>query len=161
MNNLSDIIEKYIMEQMKNAEQDIVEIQRNILANQFNCVPSQINYVLSTRFNFEKGYVVESRRGGGGFVRIYRIPYNNKAYLLHNIYNMIGDDISQPKAASIISRLIEEKIITRREGEIMLAIIDREILKTKMNESDQLRARILKVIINTICKKEGEAEGAV
>ena len=72
MRNISDIIEEYLKQVLEKSEEEIVEIKRSEIANKFQCVPSQINYVINTRFTLERGYIVESKRGGGGFIRIIK-----------------------------------------------------------------------------------------
>ena len=86
MANLADLIEQFIKESFKEIQGGIVEIQRNEMANQFSCAPSQINYVLTTRFTVEKGYFVESRRGGGGYIRIKKLKISEDDFLKDMIH---------------------------------------------------------------------------
>ena len=117
MSTLSDIIEEFIKELMD--ENGVIDLQRNLLAQQFECSPSQINYVLTTRFNNDRGYIVESRRGGGGYIRIFKVEmskYNNLDKLL---FETIGDSITINKAIDLIEVFIEKGIISQREQNIM------------------------------------------
>ncbi len=159
MANISDIIEKYLKELFNSTRQEQVEIQRNELAEQFGCVPSQINYVLTTRFTLERGFVVQSRRGGGGYVRIIRIPIDNKTDLVTYLTEMIGDSISQKAAEGITLRLFEEGIITRRELALMLAAIDSNVLNIEIPVRDKLRASILKSMIISIMQYKDDKKG--
>jgi len=153
MSSLSNIIEQYLNKLIQQSGEKIVEIQRNELAERFDCAPSQINYVLSTRFNIEKGYVVESRRGGGGFVRIVKVPLNaGELDMVSEVVNLVGDHISERGASSILSRLLEEEIITLREAAIVNACIARNVLRIGLPARDQLRANILKSILMVIFK---------
>ena len=120
---ISDKIEAFITELMKE-ESEYLELQRNELASIFNCVPSQINYVIATRFNRDRGYVVESRRGGGGYVRIRRI--DNKGSILLDIHSAIGDTLSENEVNSYVSRLLGMNIINERD--IVRADIFKNIL---------------------------------
>jgi len=158
MANLTDMIEEFIKECFKDLPGDILEIQRNAIANQFQCAPSQINYVLTTRFNMERGYFVESRRGGGGYIRIKKLKIREDEFL-SDIIEYIGDSISNREARDIIERLWEEKIITSREASIINAAINRHNLSIKLPERDMLRARILKAMISVIMDFEARKKG--
>ena len=138
---LSDSIEQFIMELMK-SEDGWLELKRNELAGIFNCVPSQINYVMSTRFNEQRGYVVESKRGGGGYIRIRRISPQSDEIL--QIISQIGNSLNQDNANSIISYLCENGRLEQREAQIMTyGVSDRSIAAAQPNK-DILRANILK-----------------
>src|SRR3954452_23266199 len=101
---------------MKMNESEIVEIKRNEIADTFQCVPSQINYVISTRFTIEKGYIVESKRGGGGYIRIRKVRLKNRQETFEDLLEQIGESIPQLTAEHLISRLLEEKWMTQRES---------------------------------------------
>ena len=155
MANLSDFIEKHLKDLLHRSSQGTIEIQRNELAEQFRCVPSQINYVLETRFTCQRGYLVESRRGGGGYVRIVRVWNGDKEDdWLGLIGETIGDAISQHEAIGIVQRLLEEDFLTRRESMILGAIIDRRVLKGDLPERDYLRARLLRTALLSTLKGE-------
>ena len=120
MARLSDIIEDFL-KGLIIEEEGTVEIQRNELANKFNCVPSQINYVISTRFTAEKGYYVESRRGGGGYISIKRVNSDSAGDYLMHIITSIGDRISQLTSEVFINNFLDYNIIEIREAMIMKA----------------------------------------
>lgn len=143
MARLSDLIEIYIKELMSEANERELEIQRNVLANQFSCAPSQINYVLTTRFTTDKGYVIESKRGGGGCIRIKFIEYTNSQQILKEaIFEKIGENITYNNARMLINTLLERGLITLREGNIIKASINDRVLLC--DDRNRVRASILK-----------------
>ena len=143
---MSDIIESYIKELLQSDNE--IEIKRNDLATYFNCVPSQINYVISTRFTNERGFSVESRRGGGGGITIRKIILNKEDYL-SSVLHSIGENIKQSEAYSYIKTLYEYKLITVREANLMFAAVSDTTLTCDLSLRDYLRAKILKnMIIN-------------
>lgn len=148
MARLSDVIERFIKELMMEAQTDMLEIQRNELADYFNCAPSQINYVLSTRFSIDKGYYIESRRGGGGFIRIQKLDAKTRPYLGYIIFQNIGDSISQHDANSILISLEERGLITNRERMIMNAAVNSKSLNVFSPSKDIVRAGILKAMLS-------------
>ncbi|ASV67684.1 CtsR family transcriptional regulator [Cytobacillus sp. FSL W7-1323] len=150
MKNISDIIEKYLKEVLELSEREIVEIKRSEIADKFQCVPSQINYVINTRFTVEKGYAVESKRGGGGYIRITKVQAYDYVDLINQLIRIVRDRISQNSAENIINRLVEEEIITTREAKIMLSVIDRSVLYLELPYRDELRARMLVAMLNTL-----------
>lgn len=150
MPSLSDIIETFIKQMIADTD-GTVEIQRNELANQFNCVPSQINYVISTRFTTDRGYYVESRRGGGGHVRIRRINVTRPGNYLMHIVSSMGTSISQQSAEVFINNFVDYKVISEREGNIMKAAIsDKVIGSVPTSERDVMRAALLKNMIMSL-----------
>lgn len=154
MRNISDIIENYLKQIIERSNKELIEIKRSELAERFDCVPSQINYVISTRFTLEKGYIVESKRGGGGYIRIIKVTADDQVELFRQIIDLIGDTISQNAGENIIARLYEEKAISEREAKLMLSIMDRSILNLQLPYRDEIRARILKAMISTLKYKE-------
>ncbi|WP_018934180.1 CtsR family transcriptional regulator [Gracilibacillus lacisalsi] len=150
MRNISDIIEEYLKEIMHSNQHKIIEIKRSEIADRFECVPSQINYVINTRFTLEKGYLVESKRGGGGYIRISRITNEDKAKLIDEIIEMIQPKISQQKAVNILERLLEEELITEREAKLMVGAINRNTLSFQLPIRDEIRARILSAMLNAL-----------
>ncbi|ADU28375.1 CtsR family transcriptional regulator [Evansella cellulosilytica] len=154
MRNISDIIEDYLKQIIEHSKNELIEIKRSELAERFECVPSQINYVISTRFTIEKGYMVESKRGGGGYIRISKVKLNDKNELIDKLVEITGSQISQHSAISIISRLYEEEVITKREANLMLSVIDRSIISLTLPLRDEMRARILKAMISTLKYEE-------
>jgi len=142
MAQLSDSIERFIKDLMH--EDARIELQRNELAHHFGCAPSQINYVLATRFSVEHGYIIESRRGGGGYVRIVRMQDRDDPTLLETLLNRVGDSVDAETANAIISNLTERKIITAREAALMASAVSRNALSLPISAKDVLRAAVLK-----------------
>lgn len=132
--SISDLIEQMLSE-MLSASDGSVEIRRNILADQLNCVPSQINYVIKTRFTPERGYMIESRRGGGGSVTIRKIERASDN-VVNTLLCSAGRSLDYSSAAVYIQKLAEASLITNREGRIMLAAIsDKSIPGSLKNEA--------------------------
>ena len=147
MRNLCDEIENYIKAILAAAGGPSVEIQRNALADHFGCSPSQINYVLETRFGPDRGYVVESRRGGRGFIRITMVPLDSNDAVGELLAAMEGQSLSQDQAEDIIVRLVEAGIISLREAAIMRAAIDRRTLAVALPERDEIRGRMVQAML--------------
>ncbi|HAA4672475.1 TPA_asm: CtsR family transcriptional regulator [Listeria monocytogenes] len=146
MKNISDIIEAYLKQVLESSE--AVEIKRSEIADKFECVPSQINYVINTRFTMERGYIVESKRGGGGYIRIIKVKMNDKLQLLEAIISMVHDKkFSQSFSEDVILRLLEEEVITKKEARLMVAALDREVLILPLPDRDILRSRILEAML--------------
>lgn len=154
VNNISNLIEQHLKRLLAESIQDFIEIQRNELASHFNCVPSQINYVLTTRFSTGRGYIVESRRGGGGYIRIVKLPLTQGegAELIFDISNLIGEEISQNDAFGLIRRLKEEGLVSQREAWLMSAAVDNNVLRVGVPKGDQLRAFILKAMMLAVLR---------
>ncbi len=153
MPGLSNMIERFIKSMIEVAEDGTIEIQRNELAEKFNCAPSQINYVLTTRFTPYKGYYIESRRGGGGYIKIIKVEIDEYEDINNIIIDTIGESITKNKAYHIIDGLIEEDIITRREGDIIKASLgDRALNSENVDVRNKLRADILKNILLILVK---------
>lgn len=148
MKNISDIIEAYLKKILSGS--NTIEIKRHEVAEKFQCVPSQINYVINTRFTVEKGYIVESKRGGGGYIRIIKIRPSDKAELIDQLIDLIGYQLPQSAAEDLIFRLLEEKVISEREARIMLSVIDRETISVDLPARDELRANLLKAMFVTL-----------
>lgn len=147
MRNISDIIENYLKEVLELNGSELVEIKRSEIADKFQCVPSQINYVINTRFTIERGYVVESKRGGGGYIRIMKVKSHDQAHLLDQLIMLVNSRISQSNATDVIYRLVEEGVISEREAKIMLSVMDRSVIYIDLPERDQLRARMLNAML--------------
>lgn len=150
MSNISDIIEQYLKKVLNSEGKNTIEIKRSEVADQFQCVPSQINYVINTRFTTEKGYIVESKRGGGGYIRIIRVQHQDKADLIDEIIKMINLSVSQQAAIHVLERLREEEIITDREEKIMFSALERSTLTFQLPLRDEVRARILVAMLRTL-----------
>ena len=137
MASITDKIELFINELMNNSNS--IQIKRNELANLFNCAPSQINYVLMTRFTIDRGYYIDSKKGGGGYV---------KKYIKSLIYERIGEEISYNAAKEVIKSLEKINILTERESKIILYSIEDKVLCIPISElKDKLRANILQNIV--------------
>lgn len=151
---LSDAIEQFIKEMMADEETE-VELKRNELAEYFGCAPSQINYVLATRFTADDGYVTESRRGGGGYIRIVRVVQTGAQRLMYLINERIGDAIGEAEATRLIGQLVGQRLITEDEGAIMRAAISAQALGVPMDESVKaaLRAKLLKTMFTAVARK--------
>lgn len=152
MARLSDLIENFIKELMEEAGKHYVEIQRNELANVFNCAPSQINYVLETRFTIDRGYIIESKRGGGGYIKIYKTSISNN--WINKIIENIGDNISESKARYYIDALLDHNIITSREAALMKAVVNDKILPLSQEDKNMLRALLLKAMLMEIARNK-------
>ncbi|KEO81696.1 CtsR family transcriptional regulator [Tumebacillus flagellatus] len=153
MRNISDIIENHLKTILTNSHEGIVEIKRSELADTFHCVPSQINYVISTRFTIEKGYVVESKRGGGGYIRIQRVGLDRGNNALHRaILDIIGSSLTAREAEGFLQRLLEEKVLTEREVLMMRAVICSDIIALSPQLRDQVRASQLSAMLVAILK---------
>ncbi|MCX7710794.1 MAG: CtsR family transcriptional regulator [Clostridia bacterium] len=150
MARLSDIIEAFI-KQLIDDTNGTIEIQRNELASHFNCVPSQINYVIDTRFTSDKGYYVESRRGGGGHIRIRRVNISHEGNYLMHIVTSMGNSISQQSAEIFINNFVDYDVITPREGYLLKAAVSDKILcAVPLPQRDMLRSSILKNMLMSL-----------
>ncbi|MFC7061791.1 CtsR family transcriptional regulator [Halobacillus seohaensis] len=150
MRNISDIIEEYLKNILDENQKQAIEIKRSEIADQFQCVPSQINYVIKTRFTVEKGYIVESKRGGGGYIRIRRVQHRSESQMIDEIVSMIQPEVSQSVAIDIIQRLFENDSITDREARMMGSVMEREILAFPLPLRDEIRSRILTAMLFTL-----------
>lgn len=142
---ISDMIASFIDDMLKDSQS--AELQRSELASRFNCVPSQINYVISTRFSPERGYIVESRRGGGGYIRIIRVREEPSAIMMHTL-NAIGESIDLRSAAALISNAVHSEALSENAGRLMLAAVSDAALRACDGEKrDEVRAGVLKQMI--------------
>ena len=147
--NVSDIIERYLKEILAESRQ--VEIKRSEVAERFDVVPSQINYVIKTRFTVQDGYLVESKRGGGGYIRIEKVDLVSDARILDQLIDMVGDQLSAADALHIVQTLYENKLLSRKEGSLLLTVMGRDAL----NVSDRMveatmRARMMVALLNRL-----------
>ena len=151
---LSDAIEQFIKTMLTQDEHE-VELKRNELAEYFGCAPSQINYVLATRFTPAHGYIIESRRGGGGYIRIFRMQQDTSQQLLYLLNERIGDSIDQLSAGHLIQQMHEREIITSGEAALMNAAISQQALSLPVTTDmkNALRARILRTMLMEIARK--------
>lgn len=146
--NMSDAIEKILLDMLRESGGS-VEIRRNTLAGELNCVPSQINYVIQTRFTPERGYSIESRRGGGGGVRIKCVSTDGGARPMH-LVNSVGDTLSYRTAAVFVQNLVDYESITEREARMILGAISDNVLPFPQPVRDKLRAAIFKNMITNL-----------
>lgn len=145
---MSDAIEEFIKDLFD--DNQYIEIQRNDLAQHFNCVPSQINYVISTRFKPSQGYYVESKRGGGGYIKIQKINLEKSEYLMH-IINNIQDEITQNEVDILISDFLSYDLITPKEAKLLKVATSDNVLTLGTDIRDGIRAKIFKnMLINII-----------
>jgi len=145
---MSDIIEEFIKD-LFNDENEAIEIQRNELAEHFNCVPSQINYVISTRFKPSQGYYVESRRGGGGHITIKKVNNTKDDYIMH-IINNIGQNLTSNEVDILISDFLSYNIIEKTEAKLLKVATSDNVLGLPKNIKDEVRARIFKNMLLNI-----------
>ncbi len=160
MRNISDIIEGYLKEIIEISGKDHIEIKRSEVAEKFQCVPSQINYVINTRFTLDRGYLVESKRGGGGYIRIKKVRLHKKSDLIAQIINRLETGASQTMAEDIVWRLLSEEVISKREAKLILSAIDRSTLRLPLPVRDEVRARILVAMLFTI-QYESNGQGVI
>jgi transcriptional regulator CtsR len=151
MANISDLIEHYLKQILHT--DGAVEIQRSDLAEKFSCVPSQINYVISTRFTLEKGYYVESKRGGGGYIRIQRVDLPSLEAVQRHIHQNVGDQIDQTAAIGLIYQLEEAKFVTGREANLLRAAMSRDVLVLNLPLRDEIRAKVLRGMLIALLAK--------
>lgn len=146
---ISDMITNMILQMLDESSHNVAEIKRNELANEIGCVPSQINYVLASRFTPEHGYIIESRRGGGGYIKIKRVNVSSSAALMH-IVNSIGNRLDYMAAQIAIENMYESDLITKETALILKAATGTSTLKNVPVElRDIVRADIFKQIILT------------
>ncbi|MCI2017666.1 CtsR family transcriptional regulator [Lacticaseibacillus suilingensis] len=140
--NISDVIEHYLKAMLGSTRQ--VEISRAEIAQQFNCVPSQINYVIKTRFTPQRGYVVESKRGGGGYIRILKVHLRDDQDLLAMMVANMPPAIRERDAQVLIQQLYDADVIDRQEGNMMLTVLSHHTLQQGDRQAeDELRSRLL------------------
>ena len=143
---ISDMVAAYIMELLQNAD-GTAEIQRNELAGILGCVPSQINYVITSRFTPEQGYVVESRRGGGGYIRITRRQLSKSDMIMH-IVNSIGDSLDTATARAMLTNMVQNNILPENIARVLsVATSDKSLGAAQKEIRDQLRAMIFKNVL--------------
>ena len=158
---LSDHIEQFIKD-MLTEEEPQVELRRNELATYFSCAPSQINYVLATRFTVDHGYITESRRGGGGYIRIARITGDPSGQLGYLIGERIGGSLTEQEAGHLLAGLKECGAITENDAELIRSAVSSHALSVPMQEEvkDALRAGIMRSMLTAIARQgRGKEDG--
>ena len=151
---ISDSIESFIKE-MLGEDSPEIELKRNELAEYFGCAPSQINYVLATRFSPDHGYLTESRRGGGGYIRIVRVVQAGSQRLMYLVNDRIGDSLGEEECLRLISQLKEQRIVTADEAALMASAISTRALSVPVPDSlkNAMRAKMMKSMLMTIASR--------
>ena len=151
---LSDAIEQFIKE-LLSEESTEVELKRNELAEYFGCAPSQINYVLATRFSPDHGYVTESRRGGGGYIRIVRVVQSGSQRIMYLVNDRIGDSLEEDECLRLISQLKEQMIVTADEAALMAGAVSTRALSVPVPDAlkDAMRAKMMKSMLMSIAAR--------
>lgn len=152
MANISDIIEQFILKTM--GDDNHVDISRNDLASFFSCVPSQINYVLETRFTLDRGFCKESRRGGGGYIRITRLPESDDNYLNSLIFESVGEELTQKRLTQITDKLTHDNIISAKEQAIIVSALSDKSLEMPLSIKDKVRANSFKNVLAILFKEK-------
>ena len=143
---ISDVIAGFIQQELEEMG-GVRELQRSDLAQRFNCVPSQINYVMSTRFSPERGYIVESRRGGNGYIRITRVRVDRQTLLMH-VINSVGETLDMASARAMITNLVESEALDLAVGRALLVSMDDKTLRAVPQEArNTVRADLLKQVL--------------
>ena len=156
MAQLSDSIERFIKDLM--SEDAFIELRRNELAQHFGCAPSQINYVLATRFSVDHGYIIESRRGGGGCVRIVRMHPREEGNLLDALLKRIGNSVDEDTVNAIVAHLMDCRLLTQNEAALIRAATGRNALALPISGKDVLRAAVFKnILVQVFRNAEGGA----
>ena len=151
---LSDSIEQFIKE-LLSEESAEVELKRNELAEYFGCAPSQINYVLATRFSPDHGYLTESRRGGGGYIRIVRVVQAGSQRLMYLVNDRSGESLGEEECLRLISQLKEQRIVTADEASLMASAVSTRALGVPVPDAlkNAMRAKMMKSMLMTIAAR--------
>ena len=146
---MSDLVAQYILNMLEQQDGS-AEIQRNELAGSLGCVPSQINYVITSRFTPEQGYIVESRRGGGGYIRISRVKMDKSTAVMH-IVNSIGDHLDRASAEAMLKNMLQQDMMELQTAKVIAAALsDRTLRSVEPVKRDELRASLFKHMIITL-----------
>ncbi len=140
--NMSDIIESYLKRFLNDSEQ--IEIRRSDIAERFDCVPSQVNYVINTRFTQAHGYQVESKRGGGGYIRILKIQLVDEVDYIDRMIDLLDKNVSDKFAHNMINTMIDDEVMSEREGRILQTLISNETLEPITDFAPEVRTYLLK-----------------
>ena len=146
--NMSDLIENYLKNVLHKNE--TVEIRRSEIADQFNCVPSQINYVINTRFTIQQGYVVESKRGGGGYIRIMKVNLVDEMDILNELGNLIPEELSEREGNHLLQNLYENELITKREAQMMSLMMEKDTFPSDVKNAAEIRSNMMKKLIDNL-----------
>ncbi|MGN0502768.1 MAG: CtsR family transcriptional regulator [Ruminococcus sp.] len=146
---MSDLVAQYIT-QMLDEQNGSAEIQRNELAGNLGCVPSQINYVITSRFTPEQGYIVESRRGGGGYIRISRVKMDRGTAMMH-IINSVGSTLDKATAEAMLNNMLQRNMLQLQSAKLIAAALsDRTLSQVEQDKRDTVRADLFKNMLLTI-----------
>ncbi|MBQ4092646.1 MAG: CtsR family transcriptional regulator [Firmicutes bacterium] len=154
MSTLASRIERYIKDMMDATERNCLELKRKELAEVFSCVPSQINYVLETRFRDEQGYHVVSRRGAGGCFQIIRLEVTEDKEMKDLISAVSGSEMSYRTAEGFLGRLLEEKVLDRSEYMLIMSMIGPETLGLAGEQENRIRAMMIKNVLITLLRMD-------
>ena len=146
--NMSDLIENYLKKVLHKNE--TVEIRRSEIADQFNCVPSQINYVINTRFTIQQGYVVESKRGGGGYIRIMKVNLVDEMDILNELGNLIPEELSAREGNHLLQNLYENELISKREAQMMSLMMEKDTFPSNVKNAAEIRSNMMKKLIDNL-----------
>ena len=146
--NMSDLIESYLKNVLLSNE--TVEIRRSEIADQFNCVPSQINYVINTRFTIQQGYVVESKRGGGGYIRIMKVNLVDEMDVLNTLGDLIPPQLSVRESNHLLQNLYENELISKREAQMMALMMEKDTFPVSVKNGDEIRSNMMKKLIDNL-----------
>ena len=146
--NMSDLIESYLKNVLHKNE--TVEIRRSEIADQFNCVPSQINYVINTRFTIQQGYVVESKRGGGGYIRIMKVNLVDEMDILNELSELIPEELSAREGNHLLQNLYENELISKREAQMMSLMMEKDTFPSNVKNAAEVRSNMMKKLIDNL-----------
>ena len=146
--NMSDLMENYLKNVLHKNE--TVEIRRSEIADQFNCVPSQINYVINTRFTIQQGYVVESKRGGGGYIRIMKVNLVDEMDILNELGNLIPEELSAREGNHLLQTLYENELISKREAQMMSLMMEKDTFPSNVKNAAEIRSNMMKKLIDNL-----------
>ena len=152
MRNLAELIEQYLRNIL--VQHQMVEIQRRELAKIFRCAPSQINYVLETRFTFDRGFIVESKRGGGGYIRITQVKWQNDDNLPQLIEQLIPKSICENETGNLLVNLVNQELITADKAQMVLQMMNKEFADLPPEYANCLRAKFLKALLLILGSQE-------
>ena len=157
MRNISDVIEQYLKKVLKESQANSIEIKRQDIAQRFECVPSQINYVINTRFTVEKGYLVESKRGGGGYIRIRRVVLHEKQDILSSLMEVLREQsrLTEQLVENILIRLVEEQMLQEREAQLVYHLLSDEALGFQIEDRYLIRRQQLLTLMKLLRYRNG------
>ena len=156
--SISDLIEQFIMSSLD--DDDFIELSRNDLAKFFSCVPSQINYVLNTRFTPNRGFTVESQRGGAGFIKVVRVA-DTADNFLRLALEKCAEPISQTEAEQLLQNMVGKSLLTEHERELISCAISQKSLNNPLNIDNILRSNIMQQLIIKLMQRSKSQKGGI